>query len=812
MATMVNAVQLVNHQLAMAVKLHQALAAGLTAAAPGSVAAQPSSVKELDAKAANVATTIEQTINDYVVGKTAPLCAALDKWNQAGHVTQHLKDFRAEYARFKAWAADPKNTSAPIPDAVVRAIEDNVSNLASQYQSTDYSMVMPAGDGGYKRNNYKTGFQQTKKDYRGWVDDTGVKTKLATYMDALSKAASDLAAKAKRVQLSNDLKAALASAKGALQAANAGDGTQGPTGDSLKDVLESVDFFDRLEKVRADVREAVAASAADPFDSSKASAADFVQYLETSPRVKDTFAPTLTPEALAVVRALEPSLVAGPVLGALLPSVADAMKQVGERIAALGSAADAADRKRRLDALYKALGALQASLQTAVPDRKALSAAQGVVAFTGAFKAAGDALQGLKQVEAKGAAPSYGAATSAYGAGSAAAAPPGAAASAMAQFAGGLLVRFPDPRRMQQYVRSLAALKDASEKSAAPGRATGLAAQVQEKVAKLTAGQQLDPDDPASRSAVSGSIGAAYGFIAGVKRHVAAYVALHAAFAVRANRDALEYMAYWRGMRAEGARLLAQGRGADDAKAFEDALNKWDETLKALLDDVVRDRMGKFDEARNTSAAVVDKALGGAQEGAPRKLAAEFEALGLYVARANARIRGFFGAADGMAGGGGLGAVLDVPFALLYALKALRLLCAWVALRVASRLFEQMYRRAVYAELRDPPSPAVFVGLFLAADAALGAVVLSFLLLAKHLFSDGGSDFPIDGPFVARWAVDFVAVSALAGALGLILGAVVQNKKFFRYRYEGDRGIRSMQSVMLYVYAVLLLVPFFRLL
>jgi hypothetical protein len=53
--------------------------------------------------------------------------------------------------------------------------------------------------------------------------------------------------------------------------------------------------------------------------------------------------------------------------------------------------------------------------------------------------------------------------------------------------------------------------------------------------------------------------------------------------------------------------------------------------------------------------------------------------------------------------------------------------------------------------------------------------------------------------------------SLVVFAVAVIIGQVIKRKKYFRYKYEGDRGIRAMQQMVMYVYNVLLFVPFFRL-
>jgi hypothetical protein len=145
------------------------------------------------------------------------------------------------------------------------------------------------------------------------------------------------------------------------------------------------------------------------------------------------------------------------------------------------------------------------------------------------------------------------------------------------------------------------------------------------------------------------------------------------------------------------------------------------------------------------------------------------------------------------------------------ALKLLRVLIAWVALRIASKVFQQSYDSRVYNNEQSPPSPLKFVGLFVALDLAMNAGVAVLLVFCRYLFKSVDNDFPIDGPFLTSWAVDYAATTVVIAALAAIVGAVVAKKKYFRWKYEGDRGVRALQQMTFYIYLVILAIPFYNL-
>ena len=154
-----------------------------------------------------------------------------------------------------------------------------------------------------------------------------------------------------------------------------------------------------------------------------------------------------------------------------------------------------------------------------------------------------------------------------------------------------------------------------------------------------------------------------------------------------------------------------------------------------------------------------------------------------------------------------LDAITDPKFIAMYLLKLLRLGIAWYSLRIAARVFQTRFEEDVYELQKDPPSPFWFVGMFLAIDLAFNALILVLLMVLGHSL---GPEFPLDGTFFRLWLVDYLGVSAMVGVVSLVIAVVVQRKKYFRFKYEGDRAIRAMREMALYTYAVMLCIPFFR--
>jgi hypothetical protein len=148
---------------------------------------------------------------------------------------------------------------------------------------------------------------------------------------------------------------------------------------------------------------------------------------------------------------------------------------------------------------------------------------------------------------------------------------------------------------------------------------------------------------------------------------------------------------------------------------------------------------------------------------------------------------------------------------VIWALKALRIGIAAVVLDVAARAYRGVYQRRVHVLDQPPPDPAVFVAMFLALDATFHLLVLAVLFTLFKMLKTPDNSFPIDLDVISRWAMDYVAGTVVVMLLCLALGYIIKNKRYFRFRHEGDRAIRSLAKMSFYVYVVTVPIPFYRL-
>jgi hypothetical protein len=121
-----------------------------------------------------------------------------------------------------------------------------------------------------------------------------------------------------------------------------------------------------------------------------------------------------------------------------------------------------------------------------------------------------------------------------------------------------------------------------------------------------------------------------------------------------------------------------------------------------------------------------------------------------------------------------------------------------------------MYTDRVYDKNAEPPHPAVMIAIFLGVDAAFVAITAVILSIVKNLLSNGLGTFPIDDYLFSRWGLDYFLSTIVIAIIALIMSDVVGKRKYFRYRFEGERGIRALETMVRYSAGVIILLPFYR--
>ena len=152
---------------------------------------------------------------------------------------------------------------------------------------------------------------------------------------------------------------------------------------------------------------------------------------------------------------------------------------------------------------------------------------------------------------------------------------------------------------------------------------------------------------------------------------------------------------------------------------------------------------------------------------------------------------------------------MDSQFYVLYVIKGLRILFAYISLFLATRIFTPMYESTVYDKQKNPPSLEWYTMIYLSLDAAFNVFLFVLLYLIRALFSSTGGDFVIDSYLFKKYITDYLISTFLLMAISNLIAVVITKKKYFRYQYEGSRTIRAFEQIMFFIAIILYLFPFF---
>jgi ABC-type multidrug transport system permease subunit len=153
--------------------------------------------------------------------------------------------------------------------------------------------------------------------------------------------------------------------------------------------------------------------------------------------------------------------------------------------------------------------------------------------------------------------------------------------------------------------------------------------------------------------------------------------------------------------------------------------------------------------------------------------------------------------------------IFDSQFMVLYVIKLLSYLFLVLSFYLAEKLFSEMYMKAVYAESKDPPNILNFLAITLIIHAGFNLFMIVVLLLLMFLFKTSSNMFVINGYLLKSFLIDYIASIALVSLLAVIIGLIIQKKRYFRYKTEGLRGIRALREILTYLAIVIFLIPFF---
>jgi len=161
-------------------------------------------------------------------------------------------------------------------------------------------------------------------------------------------------------------------------------------------------------------------------------------------------------------------------------------------------------------------------------------------------------------------------------------------------------------------------------------------------------------------------------------------------------------------------------------------------------------------------------------------------------------------------------ALVSSTFLVVYGIKLLRLMFLYAGLDYAEKHFQTLYARQVYGQNRDPPHPFGFLVTALLVELGLNVLLGFVLFVLRLLFGTSastrvmGKTFKLDDDIFSSLAMDYVATTLVLVLIMGVVSEIVRRKKYFRYRYEGERGIRALSSMTMSIAVFVYILPFYR--
>lgn len=570
------------------------------------------------------------------------------------------------------------------------------------------------------------------------------------------------------------------------------------SGQYLKDYVSKSDF----EPFKNIVQRLITSSTgdSDSFDPKNATSEDYLLVADNSPAVEKAGA-KLSTDVISFVKDILGGATLGPILvAALAPHIEASAKETEDILRSIPNVQDTLNKRNKLTELRTAILGIASNLSIFTSNESAGSIVQAYnVAYQNVIK---------ESVQFKPVKINWGAAAAASGSSaSQPSASHGSDGKPTAKKLANFLYRVPDVDGMAGYVASLDAFLQSVTKQPLETTSKNLSANVISRISALSKENPPDSNNPRGRSAAMLIMTSLKDYFAMCKAAIRTFGVFHKNYAVRDHRAELAYLKYWAqdANVSVGRNVLTEG---DARKKFDDSIS----TYKNKCEEIVANSNKKLTAVVQDSMSVVEAAQTIFMEfrnhddnAIVLDMMDEAEAFSQYTYQNVDRL---FNPNSKLP----IDAFLGTTTLMMYALKALRIVTAWASLRVASKFFGHLYNKRVYNELKDPPNIALLVLIFVGIDAALQIVIVGVLYALKYMFKGVDNTFPIDNYLLKQWVVDYGIVTFITMVIALIIGAIVQSKKYFRFKYEGDRGIRAFESMILYVLCIVNIVPFYRVL
>jgi hypothetical protein len=688
----------------------------------------------------------------------------VEAWNKEyeGDEAKHINAIREKYKSFKDMIGKAKGLFKPsITPSDVHNVKSVVDNIKRRVDDLDGEPSRDADDSVLRQYGKDT----TRVGYGGSIRYTlgyFAGHELKKLVEALTKTLPSMADEVKKKK--REVETAASSRHGG--------------GEDIQSMLAPL--FMEVETNLNNLMVEVASQTADTFDVQRTSEADYISYHNNSETFKKWAYDKgcmLTQEELDFFEKLSFRRIAQTILPPFLDLCGDVLQKVDTKIKSMSKDDQV---KRDLQAISSAIVAFQNGVMSASSSGKKPDGLDQLINTLS--KPLPQGILGETGVK------------SGHGAGN------NTSVGAVGSLEGFMFRRI-NKSRVATYLKQLDAFKNAIADDKVVDRVSNAVRRMRERVTELSKNTKISGAPQgvtlaSTESVPNAKTAALLGLLKTVRREVRSYIRHHASFVMNRHRDAQDYMNYWLALKE----LVSDQSTRGDLEEYDTTRRNMVKDAQSVMNDVASNVRDAFKSSNASDGiALLDEQVVEVEE--------RYDAMIDWIQDQEGRIEHLHvkGAPPL------LEALLEPQFLTIYLLKLLRLIIGWYGLRVASRVFQAMYDDKVYVHDEDPPLPIVFVGIFAGIDIAVNLVVLVILMFLRHMFKSSDNEFPVDRHMLSAWMLDYCVTMVLIVALASIIGEVIRKKKYFRYKYEGDRGIRAMQQMVMYVYCVILFMPFFRL-
>lgn len=156
-----------------------------------------------------------------------------------------------------------------------------------------------------------------------------------------------------------------------------------------------------------------------------------------------------------------------------------------------------------------------------------------------------------------------------------------------------------------------------------------------------------------------------------------------------------------------------------------------------------------------------------------------------------------------------LDVIFDNQFIAIYIVKLISFILLLISFNIGESVFTNIYNTNVFQKGKDPPSLFLFIVISLVIHLICMSVIVFIMFALMFLFSRPTNNFIINVYFIKSIIIDYVLYLLLLLILSSVIGSIVQNNKYFRYKTEGIRGTRALKGIIILVALVVSSIPFY---